>query len=121
MSMAEPATPAVTVYTRPSPKKYNASEYGRRIIVFRKMYPAVFSLPIRTGSIGILTFAYSSLDFMARHQKCGGVHMNTNQPTRKPVTSIEPVVEAHPAIEAALPANPPITMFKALLRLSQIV
>src|ERR671916_214457 len=74
-----------------------------------------------TGNIGTCTLAYSSLAFIARHQKWGGVHMKTSHPTKKPNKSIDPVAVAHPAIEAALPAKPPMTIFEALVRLSESV
>ena len=35
--------------------------------------------------------------------------------------SIDPVAADHPAIDAALPANPPITIFEEFERLSQTV
>ena len=47
--------------------------------------------------------------------------MKTSHPTRKPNRSMDPVAVAQPAIEAALPAKPPMTIFEALLRLSQAV
>src|SRR4026209_3043062 len=108
-------------YTTPKPNRYNDSGYGNKIAVFANIYPAVFSLPISTGSIGTFTDSYSSLDFIAKDQKEGGVHKKTNNPIRKPRISIDPVVVAHPAIDAALPANPPTTIFETFERLSHNV
>jgi hypothetical protein len=47
--------------------------------------------------------------------------MNTSHPTRNPNKSIEPVVVAHPAIDAALPANPPITILDGFDLLRNVV
>lgn len=119
--MRVPEIKAIAVYIRPNPKKYKEIENGSNIAVLMKIYLAVLWLPIKTGNMGTLTLAYSSLVFIARHQKWGGVHINTSQPTKNPVKSIVPVVVAHPAIDAALPANPPITILDDCDLLSQTV
>ena len=85
------------------------------------MYFDVFCIPITTGNIGTFAWAYSSLIFIARHQKWDGVQTNTKNPTKKPNKSILPVAAAHPAQAAALPAIPPITIFEELRRFSQTV
>lgn len=69
MSIIVPETKAIAVYKRPRPKKYREIENGSNIAVLIKIYLAVLSLPIKTGNIGTLTLAYSSLFFIARHQK----------------------------------------------------
>src|ERR671910_3746729 len=121
MSIKVPDIAAIAVYKRPNPKKYKEMENGSNNAVLINIQIDAFSLPIRTGNIGTLTFAYSSLIFIARHQKRGGVHMKTNHPTKNPNRSIEPVVVAHPAIDAALPANPPTTMLDEFNLLSHAV
>ena len=85
------------------------------------MYFDVFCIPIITGSIGTSACAYSSLIFIARHQKCDGVQTKTKNPTKNPKRSILPVAADQPAHAAALPAIPPITIFEVLSRLSQAV
>ena len=61
MSIIVPETKAIAVYKRPRPKKYREIENGSNIAVLIKIYLAVLSLPIKTGNIGTLTLAYSSL------------------------------------------------------------
>lgn len=69
MSIRVPEIKAIEVYKRPSPKKYKEIENGSNIAVLMKIYLAVLSFPIKTGNMGILALAYSSLIFIARHQK----------------------------------------------------
>ena len=97
------------------------SEYGSKINVLAKMYFDVLSIPISTGSIGTFASLYSSFIFIAKHQKCDGVHTNTKNPTKNPRMSIEPVAADQPAIAAALPANPPITIFEEFNRFNHAV
>ncbi len=85
------------------------------------MYLEVFCIPIITGSIGTSAWAYSSLIFIARHQKWEGVQTNTKNPIKNPSKSIEPVAADHPAHAAALPAIPPITMLDEFNLFSQAV
>ena len=47
--------------------------------------------------------------------------MKTIHPTKKPSKSMLFVVDAHPAIDAALPAKPPMTIFHTLLLFNNIV
>ena len=47
--------------------------------------------------------------------------MNTKNPIKNPNGSIDPVAADQPAIDAALPAKPPIIIFDQFLRLSHAV
>ena len=67
----------------PSPNAYSASEYGKSSAVFTSMYLEVLGIPMITGSIGILAAAYSSLIFMARHQKCDWGPYKNQKPYQK--------------------------------------
>ena len=119
--MRPPETDAMPRYSNPIPNMYNIKEYGTSISVFASIYLDVRLMPITTGNMGTFACSYSSRIFMAKHQKCEGVHTNTKNPTKNPNKSSVPVAADHPAQDAALPAMPPITIFDVFSRFSQTV
>ena len=80
--------------------------------VYKRICTLVNSRPWVTGNIGISAFLYSSLRWIAKAQKCGGVHIKTIRKRRSAYSMpFEPATAVHPRTGGAAPAAPPITIF----------
>ncbi|MCY1460679.1 hypothetical protein D9M71_782560 [compost metagenome] len=71
--------------------------------------------------MGISALAYSSLRWMAKAQKCGGVQAKMISTSSNGSALICPLIATQPSSGGAAPARPPITMFCGVARLRKPV
>ena len=78
-------------------------------------------MPAVTGNMGIPAFLYSFIFLMASPHRCPGVQRKSSIATNRGIKLNVFTAAVQPESPAKQPANPPITTFQGLMRLSQTV